>query len=74
LSGKLEFWIVEVMGSNQPLCIALAGVRLGSYNPSPDLTLCGSFYALGLSFVLRNWDAFVAMPVVVIKREDIKFV
>ncbi|XBI79519.1 hypothetical protein VPH35_088957 [Triticum aestivum] len=27
-----------------------AGVRLGSYNPSPDPTLCGSFYALGLSF------------------------
>src|SRR3954470_13205751 len=27
----------------------LAGVRLGSYNPSPDPTLCGSFYALGLS-------------------------
>uniref|UniRef100_A0A453IBJ3 Uncharacterized protein n=1 Tax=Aegilops tauschii subsp. strangulata TaxID=200361 RepID=A0A453IBJ3_AEGTS len=26
-----------------------AGVRLGSYNPSPDPTLCGSFYALGLS-------------------------
>jgi hypothetical protein len=24
--------------------------RLGSYNPSPDPTLCGSFYALGLSF------------------------
>ncbi|XBI50827.1 hypothetical protein VPH35_114177 [Triticum aestivum] len=28
-----------------------AGVRLGSYNPSPDPTLCGSFYALGLSFI-----------------------
>ncbi|VAI43153.1 unnamed protein product [Triticum turgidum subsp. durum] len=27
-----------------------AGVRLGSYNPSPGPTLCGSFYALGLSF------------------------
>lgn len=29
-----------------------AGVRLGSYNPSPDPTLCGSFYALGLSFFI----------------------
>jgi hypothetical protein len=30
-------------------------VRLGSYNPSPDPTLCGSFYALGLSFVLSTF-------------------
>ncbi|EMS50703.1 Protein ROOT HAIR DEFECTIVE 3-like protein 1 [Triticum urartu] len=36
-----------------------AGVRLGSYNPSPDPTLCGSFYALGLSYLLHvpaDWD------------------
>ena len=37
-----------------------AGIRLGSYNPSPGPTLCGSFYALGLSFL----DPSSEMPLI----------
>jgi hypothetical protein len=36
-----------------------AGVRLGSYNPSPDPTLCRSFYALGMSSKNGNGSCFV---------------
>jgi hypothetical protein len=41
----------EVLVRTSLFALHFAGVRLGSYNPFPDPTLCGSFYALGLSFL-----------------------
>jgi hypothetical protein len=43
-----RFWVRTSL-----FALQFAEVRLGSYNPSLDPTLCGSFYALGLSF--RVW-------------------